>query len=145
MFVVDTNVLLYAANRDAVEHQRCRELLEGWRRQATPWYVTWSVAYEFLRVITHAQALQRPFTAAAAWEFLDSVLAAPSVRVLIATGQHRQVLREILREMPHLTGNLFHDAHIAALMREHGVRTIVTRDADFYRFPFLEVVDPLAA
>ena len=29
------------------------------------------------------------------------------------------------------------------LMREHGVRRICTRDVDFHRFAFLEVVDPL--
>jgi predicted nucleic acid-binding protein len=28
-------------------------------------------------------------------------------------------------------------------MREHGVGRIVTRDRDFHRFAFLEVVDPL--
>jgi hypothetical protein len=28
------------------------------------------------------------------------------------------------------------------LMRENGVRTIYTHDADFKRFPFIEVVDP---
>lgn len=47
--------------------------------------------------------------------------------------------------MPLLSGNLFHDAHTATLMLEHGIRRIVTRDMDFHRFPFLEVVDPLAA
>jgi len=41
-----------------------------------------------------------------------------------------------------LVGNLYHDAHTAALMREHGIRPIVTRDT-FHRFGFLEVVDPL--
>lgn len=30
-------------------------------------------------------------------------------------------------------------------MREHGLRRIYTRDADFHRFPFLEVVDPVLA
>jgi predicted nucleic acid-binding protein len=29
-----------------------------------------------------------------------------------------------------------HDAHTAVLMREHGIRTIFTRDSDFHRFPF---------
>jgi predicted nucleic acid-binding protein len=29
-------------------------------------------------------------------------------------------------------------------MREHGVRVIYTRDADFHRIPFLEVADPVA-
>jgi predicted nucleic acid-binding protein len=37
----------------------------------------------------------------------------------------------------------FVDAHTAILMREHG-RTIYTRDTDFHRFPFLDVIDPLA-
>jgi predicted nucleic acid-binding protein len=27
-------------------------------------------------------------------------------------------------------------------MREHGIRRIYTRDTDFYRFPFLEPIDP---
>jgi predicted nucleic acid-binding protein len=31
----------------------------------------------------------------------------------------------------------------AILMREHGISTIYTRDADFRRFPFLQVVDPV--
>ncbi len=33
--------------------------------------------------------------------------------------------------------------HTAVLMREHRIRRIVTRDADFHRFTFLAAVDPL--
>jgi predicted nucleic acid-binding protein len=29
-------------------------------------------------------------------------------------------------------------------MREHGIKMIYTRDTDFHRFPFLQVVDPIA-
>jgi predicted nucleic acid-binding protein len=39
-------------------------------------------------------------------------------------------------------GNLVHDAHIAALLREHGVEEIWTADRDFVRFPGLRVHDP---
>jgi len=42
-----------------------------------------------------------------------------------------------------LAGNLYHDAHTVALMREHGISSIFTRDTDFHRFHFLEVRDPL--
>jgi uncharacterized protein len=45
-------------------------------------------------------------------------------------------------ELPDLSGNLLHDAHTAILMGEHGIAHCA-RDADFNRFPFLEVVDPL--
>jgi predicted nucleic acid-binding protein len=36
-----------------------------------------------------------------------------------------------------------HDALTAILMREHGIRTIYTRDTDFHRCPFVEPVDPV--
>jgi len=62
MFVVDTNVLVYGADRDAPEHARCRERLESFRAQTTPWYLTWGIVYEFLRVVTHPRVLSRPFT-----------------------------------------------------------------------------------
>ncbi len=48
-----------------------------------------------------------------------------------------------MAEVPHLAGNLIHDMHTAILMREHGIRRICTRDMDFHRFAFLEVIDPL--
>ena len=51
---------------------------------------------------------------------------------------------EVIKEVPHLSGNLMHDAQTAVLMREHGIKTIYTRDTDFHRFPFLEPVDPSA-
>lgn len=60
-------------------------------------------------------------------------------------GVHAWLLEAVSRQVPLLSGNLFHDAHTATLMLEHGIRRIVTRDMDFHRFPFLEVVDPLAA
>jgi predicted nucleic acid-binding protein len=49
----------------------------------------------------------------------------------------------VISELPHLRGNILHDAHTAVLMREHGIRRICTRDVDFHRFSFLEVVDPM--
>lgn len=40
------------------------------------------------------------------------------------------------------TGNLVHDAHIAALLLEHGVRELWTADRNFSRFPALRVRHP---
>ena len=63
--------------------------------------------------------------------------------VLIPTHRHADVASELINELPHLAGNLFHDAHTAILMREHGIRQICTRDTDFNQFTFLEIIDPL--
>jgi len=143
MFVVDTNVLLYAADEDSEFHTVCHQRLEDARRQPTPWYLTWSICYEFLRVSTHPRVYVRPWTSARSWAFLDALLSSPSASILTATRQHNAILGECLRELPEARGNLVHDLHTAVLMREHGISRILTRDADFHRFPFLEVLDPL--
>ena len=143
MFVVDTNVLVYAANVQADEHRRCRALIERWRVQRGAWYLTWGICYEFLRVVTHPRVLQTPWTAGAALAFLAALRASPGLVVLTPTDRHADVLAELEREVPLLQGNLWHDAQTACLMREHGVRVICTRDTDFHRFPRIECVDPL--
>ena len=40
-------------------------------------------------------------------------------------------------------GNLVPDAHLAGLLRQHGVGTLYTADADFRRFDFLRVRNPI--
>jgi predicted nucleic acid-binding protein len=51
------------------------------------------------------------------------------------------VYRGVL-EQSKATGNLVHDAHIAALCIEHGVSELLTADTDFARFRDLRVRNP---
>lgn len=143
MFVADTNVLLYAADEDAEHHGRCRELIEGWRSQPSPWFLTWGICYEFLRVATHPRVFRKPWSAKEAWRFLQALFETPGLSMLKPTGRHAAVLDQTLGELPAVRGNLVHDLHTAVLMREHGVSRVYTRDTDFHRFPFLSVLDPL--
>ena len=144
MFVVDTNVLVYAADRDSEFHQPCRSKLEEWRSLASAWYTTWPILYEFLRVTTHPRVLRKPWPLKRSWTFVEALLASPGFTALSPTDRHADVAAEVFRELPHLAGNLMHDAATAVLMREHGIRRIYTRDTDFHRFPFLEPLDPLS-
>jgi uncharacterized protein len=144
VFVVDTNVLVYSADEDSAHHAVCRRILHDSRRRAAAWYVTWAICYEFLRITTHPRVFRRPWPARQAWAFLRTLLASPSLSVLVPTERHADVVSEVLEEVPQLAGNIVHDAHTAILMREHGIRTIYTRDTDFHRFPFIEPVDPAA-
>jgi toxin-antitoxin system PIN domain toxin len=142
MRVVDTNVLLHAAHARSPWHTPCRALLERLRADGAPWHVTWSIVYEFVRLATLARTFERPWSTAEAWRFVEALIASPSFSVLEATPRHAAVAALVFGESPELRGNVVHDAHIAILMREHGIRQIYTRDADFHRFPFVEVIDP---
>jgi toxin-antitoxin system PIN domain toxin len=143
VFVVDTNILLYALNPDAPEHKRAHAEVEQYRRGAALWFLTWSIVYEFLRVSTHRAVFDRPLSLDVAWSWVDTLRACPSCRMLVETERHAEIVRELATRHPRLVGNPVHDLHTAALMLEHGVMEVRTADTDFHQFPFLRVVNPL--
>jgi predicted nucleic acid-binding protein len=144
MFVVDTNILAYSADPDSEFYLACRRRVEIWREQTSPWYVTWNICYEFLRLCTHPRVFRRPWTVTQGWRFLESIFDSPSAGILLPTARHLALLGEVIAELPQLRGNILHDAHTAVLMREHGIKEIYTHDTDFHRFPFVRVIDPVA-
>jgi hypothetical protein len=143
VFVVDTNVLVHAIDTWSPFHAPCARHLEHWRERKSAWFLTWPIVYEFLRVSTHRSVLQNPFSLPQAWRLIATLLETPGLSVLIPTVRHAEVAEEVFAELPDLHANLLHDAATAILMREHGIRRIMTRDTDFHRFPFLEVLDPV--
>ena len=142
--LIDTNILLYAANRTGREFRPAKRFLDRHLKDRVPWCLTWPVIYEVLRVATHPRVFPRPLAAAEAIGFLDPLLQSPSLTVLVPTERHHELLRQTLREVSSPAGNLMHDIATAVTLREHGVGEIVTADADFLRFKFLKVVNPLS-
>ena len=143
MFLTDTNIFVQAAIRECPAHDQAADLVNEWASSAGPWFATWSIVYEFLRVVTHRSAFSRPLAFAEAWSFVEALRQSSSFSLLVETDRHADVLKDLVHEYPRLAGNRMHDLHIAALMREHGVREIRTADTDFHQFKFLHVVDPL--
>ncbi len=139
---IDTNVLVYAHRDEAPLHAaavaRLRAAAEGTR----PVAVFWPCLYEFLRVVTHPRVFDPPSSVADAWRFVQDVLRFPTAVLLAETDRHEEVLAGVL-EASGATANLVHDAHIAALMVEHGISDLLTGDRDFDRFPGIRRV-PLA-
>lgn len=99
--------------------------------------------YEFLRVVTHPRVFDPPTDVDVALEDLESLLASPSLVLLGEGPSHAAHLRRAVSE-GRVIGNLVHDAHIAALVVEHGATELWTADRDFARFPGLRVRDPFA-
>jgi len=143
MFVVDTNILLYAVNPDSREHKQAREALHEWRSGPRSWFLTWGIVYEFLRVSTHPAVFPSPLTLAQARNWIAALLSARNAAILAESERHSEALIEVCALHPRLAGNVVLDLHTAVLMKEHGVSEIRTADTDFYQFKFLKVVNPL--
>lgn len=144
MRAVDTNVLVFAEVRSGPHHQTALRLLRDLAEGAAPWAIPWPCAYEFLRVVTHPRIFHPPVPMDRALRDLDRVMSSPSLHLLHETRRHRGFLNEVIRSSG-ATGNLVHDAHIAALCLEHGVTEFITGDRDFARFGRLTVHDPFDA
>lgn len=91
------------------------DLAEG----AVPWAIPWPCIYEFLRVVTHPRVHHPPVPLSVALGELRRILASPTLVMLSETPNHPEVLMKVLNESG-VTGNLAHDAHIAALCRSTG-------------------------
>jgi uncharacterized protein len=132
MLVVDTSVLVHAADQDSPFHATCRNWLDGQRVRPDAWYTSLSILYEFLRVATHPRAMRR---ISSAWDFVAARLSSPGLSVRIATQRHADVAAQVFTELPHLAGHRLHDVHTAILMRAHGIHRVCTRNTDFHQFP----------
>jgi uncharacterized protein len=141
MIALDTNILVYARREEAIHHVSAKRLFLGLVAGADPWAIPWPCIYEFLRVITHPRVFVPPTPLATALDDLDRLFDTPSLSMLGEGPVHPAHLRRMM-EAGVAKGNLAHDAHIAALLREHGVREFWTTDRDFTRFPGIALRNP---
>lgn len=141
MIALDANILVYARREESPHHAEARGLVQGLVEGHRPWALPWPSVYSFLRIVTHPTIFRPPTPMAEAWAGVMAIMASPSVRLLTETDRHAEMLGTVLAGAS-VAGNLAHDAHIAALLMEHGVNEILTADDDFRRFPTLKVTNP---
>lgn len=141
MKAIDTNVLVFAEISTSQHHTKALALLKELVEGRHPWALPWPCVYEFLRVVTHPRIFHPPVPLDRALSDIQQVLGSPSLRLLRETSRHAEIMADVLQQGV-VSGNLVHDAHIAALCIEHGVSEFLTGDRDFRRFEGLRVVDP---
>ena len=144
MIAVDTNVLVYAHREDTPFHEAARRTLESLAQGPAPWAIPWPCIHEFLAIVTHPRIFAPSTPRPRALDQVDAWLEAPGLVLLAESESHWPVLRALL-ESGRIAGPQVHDARIAALCAQHGVRGLWSADRDFGRFPGLTVVNPLVA
>jgi toxin-antitoxin system PIN domain toxin len=142
-FSCDANVLLYASDSSSPVHETARSFLKQAAAGGDLFCLGWPTIMSFLRIATHPGIFSAPLTPAAALGNVEALVGLPHVRLLAEEDGFLDVYREVTAGLP-VRGNLVPDAHLVALLKQHGVRTLYTRDGDFRKFSFLQVRDPFA-
>jgi hypothetical protein len=139
---VDANILVYASNTADPAHLTARALVEQLAAGPELVYLFWPTLMGYLRIVTHPAILPRPLTPVEATGNVAQLLARSHVR---SPGEEAGFWALYHRTAgDHARGNDVPDAHLAALMRQHGVRVIYSRDRGFRRFDFIDARDPFA-
>jgi hypothetical protein len=76
-------------------------------------------------------------------ESVTALLASSGLAVLVPTHRDADVAAEVIQELPHLAGNLLHDARTAILMPSTAFGGSAPAIRILISSPFLEIIDPL--
>jgi uncharacterized protein len=139
---VDTNILLYAANSDDDLHGRAREFLERLAGGPDLLYLFWPTIMGFLSIATHPGVFPDPTPAKQAIAAIAGLLERPNIRTPAEGADFWDLYQATASD--DTRGNHVPDAHLVALMRQHGVTVIYTRDRDFRRYGGIDARDPFA-
>jgi hypothetical protein len=139
---VDANVLVYASNEADPIHRPARALVERLAAGPEIVYLFWPTVMGYLRIVTHPSVLPHPLTPKDAIANVSSLMGRSHVR----TPGEQEGFWELYLSTRGDTdrGNDVPDGHLAALMRQHGVGKIYTRDRDFRRFDGITAEDPFS-
>jgi uncharacterized protein len=137
----DVNVLVYATHRNSPFHDRAKALVERFAAGPGLVYMLWPVALGYLRIVTHPSLLDAPLAPDVAADNIEQFVAQPHVRQVGEIDGFWPVYRRVADTVKP-KGNLVPDAHLVALMHQHGISTMWSHDRDFRKFEGITVRDP---
>jgi hypothetical protein len=141
MILIDANLLIYAHNTFAQQHERAKQWLLAALDSGEAIGLSWVTLLAFLRITTSTRSFIDPMSLEEAGGIVAAWLAHPGVSILQPTERHWTILSRLIAD-GQARGPLVMDAHLAALAMEHGA-TLCTTDRDFTRFQGLRLLNPL--
>lgn len=140
-YSVDVNVLLYASDRSSHRHDAARRFLERCAGGPAVLLLTWPTLMSYLRIATHPRIFAAPLSPDEALGNVSALLTRPHVRAVSELDGFVEAYMHVAAGV-NVRGNLVPDAHLAAILFQHGVHTLYSSDRDFRKFESLEVLDP---
>ncbi|HLE20731.1 MAG TPA: TA system VapC family ribonuclease toxin [Vicinamibacteria bacterium] len=142
-YSVDVNVLIYSSDESSPLHKTAANFLKACVSGGDVFCLAYLTLMSYQRITTHPGVFADPLTPQEALENVETLARLPNVRLISEQEGFLDIYREITGKFP-VRGNLVPDAHLAALLRQEGVRTLYTNDPDFRRFDFLRTENPFS-
>jgi predicted nucleic acid-binding protein len=139
---VDTNVLIYAIRRLALQHAAAQAALARHEDNGSVMWVSPQVLREYLAAVTRSQATSP------ALAMTTAIADVRRFRSAFEVAEERPGVLDRLLDLLAVQrggGRQVHDANIVATMLEHGIRRLLTfNTADFRRFARIIDIEPLS-
>ena len=142
MIILDSNVLLYSAHLDFVQHPTAKTFLENQLRGNESIGIPWVSILAFIRLSTNLKTLKIRLSPKQALDRVDVWLNHPNVSTPEPGKRHFQIMQSLILAAGQ-AANLTNDAHLAAIAIERNA-TMVSFDQDFARFSGLRLQIPHA-
>lgn len=141
-YSIDVNILVYASNSS--DHHRQHQAVHFLNERFNDpdlFCLTWITLMSYQRIATHSSIFPVPLTPQEAWKNIEDLLSLPQVRIIGEEHDFAEYYAQTTASFP-VRGNLVPDAHLATLLRHHGVNKLYSVDSDFRKFKFLKVINP---
>lgn len=141
MLSVDTNILLYAQNRDCPEHAPARAFIEHCATRDDV-AISELVLLEFYQLLRNPAVLAAPLNAPDAAAICQAYRGNPRWAVI----ENAPVMDKlwIIAQQPDTPRRSVFDARIALTLRHHGITDFATRNVpDFKGYGFTNLINPI--
>jgi len=142
-YSLDVNLLLYASDRSYERHDAARRFLDSCAEGPELLFLAWPTLMAYLRIATHPSIFAAPLSPDEAFDNINALLAMPHARAVSELDGFTEAYKQVTDGLV-VRGNLVPDAHVAAILFQHGVRTLFSSDRDFRKFATLDVRDPFS-
>jgi len=142
MIAIDTNLLVYAHRRHAVQHRAAQKAIERAIAQGRGWGIPSPCIAEFWCVVTHPASSGGPSAGEAARDFLRNLVDVGGANIWTPGADFWEHLTRLGSDLK-IAGARIFDLQIALIALKNGATELWSHDRSFLGIAGLAVRDPL--
>ncbi|MCS7197681.1 MAG: type II toxin-antitoxin system VapC family toxin [Candidatus Bipolaricaulota bacterium] len=140
IYLLDSNILVYAADRDAPYHREAKEFRDKAVQGQISACISPTILTEFYAIVTDSRRVRNPLSPGEALREVEAY--SKALKVIYPSSAAIEKLKELIGKYKVKRQQIF-DLFIVATMLEHNVDTIYTMNKkDFSQFSEIQVETP---